>query len=127
MSTIEEAAVSHLITDAGVAAITTKHHPLVMPQNAVLPLTVYQVISGPPDFIDHVNPRIQVACWAVSYSAAVALGNAVRAAMHMQHATVSGLHFQSMVVNEMDGNPDLDAGHFCRIVDVKFFYQKPLT
>lgn len=118
--TIEEVVVSALASIA-------KAHPNVMPSGSAVPCIVYQMISGPSDFAEHVTPRFQLACWASSYGGAVTLGDAVRNAMHQKHATVSGLHYHSMVVNEMDGNSEPDVGLFCRIVDVKFFYQKPLT
>ncbi len=102
-------------------------YPLIMPAEAAADCIVYQMISGPQDFGDHTSPRFQLACWSRTYGGAVALGDSVRQAMHMRHATVDGIHYTSMVINEMDGNPDIDAGRYARIVDVKFFYQKPLT
>jgi hypothetical protein len=126
MSTIEEAAVSRLATNAGVAAITTKHHPLVAPQNAVVPYTVYQGVSAPElETHEYVRPRLQVSCWAATYGGAVALANAVRACFYNQHLTVLGIHFRSWIENTMDGEPDLDTPRYCRIVDVRFDYQNP--
>ena len=126
MSTIEEAAVSLLRTDAGVAAITSKHYPLVSPQKETPPYTVYQVISAPElGIAEYVLPRIQVACWDASYSGAVALANIVRAAFYGQHLTVLDVHFRSWIANCMDGEPDLESGRFCRIVDVRLIYENP--
>lgn len=126
MSTIEEAAVSRLKADAGVLAITSKHHPLVAPQNEVPPFTVYQVISAPElRNLGYVIPRLQIACWALTYAGAVALANVVRACFYNQHLTVAGVHFCSDIINTMDGEPDLEAGHYCRIVDVRFYYRNP--
>jgi hypothetical protein len=126
MSTIEEAAISRLTTDAGVAAITTKHHAELAPQGSVAPYTVYQVISAPElEVAEYVRPRLQVACWAATYGGAVALANAVRACFYNQHLSVLGVHFRSWIANVMDGEPDLETGRFCRIVDVRFDYRNP--
>ena len=118
--TIEEIIVSE-------TASIAPAYPLIMPAGAAADCIVYQMISGSQDFGDHTQPRVQLACWSRTYGGAVALGDSVRQALHMRHATVGGIHYTSMVVNEMDGNPDTDAGRYARLIDVKFFYQKPLT
>lgn len=126
MSAIEEAAVSRMGTDAGVSAITDDFHPLIAPQNAVPPYVVYQLISAPELVIrEYVSPRLQFTCWAATYGGAVALANAVRSCFYNQHLTVLGVHFRSWIANVMDGEPDLDSGHFSRIVDVRFDYRNP--
>jgi hypothetical protein len=67
---------------------------------------------------------VQLACWADTYGAAVALGNAVWNLFEGRHVTVSGLHYRCFAVDTRDGNPDLDVGRFCRIVDVRFMHRK---
>jgi hypothetical protein len=126
MSTIEEAVVSRLKATAAVAAITTKHYPLVAAQGASVPYTVYQVISSPELRIcEFVRVRIQVSCWAATYGSSVALANAVRACFYNQHLTILGVHFRCWVDNVFDGEPDIQSGEHCRIVDVRFDYRNP--
>ncbi len=119
--TIEEVIVTQL------AAVATTY-PLVMPPNAALPCVVYQRVSGAQLHVsDYTTPRYQLACWATTYAAAVALGASVRSTFADQHLTVSGLHFHSMVINDMDGDPDVDTGLFRRIVDVRFLLREPTS
>jgi hypothetical protein len=127
MSTIEEVIVNRLGADATVdALIDGRVHALVMPQNATLPCIVYQLVSGPDlEIAEYVRPRIQLSCWASTYPQAVALANAARACFYNQHLTVLGVHFRSWTENTMDDDPDLEAGRYRRIVDVRLDYQNP--
>ena len=101
-------------------------YPLIMPADATLPCIVYQVISGPElQVATYVQPRVQFACWAKTYGAAVALGRQVRTRFYHRHVTIEGHHYRSMVDDTRDGNPDLDAGLYARLVDVRFLYRNP--
>ncbi len=112
-----------IVTETAALAVS---YPLVMPADATLPCIVYQVISGPElQVATYVQPRVQFACWATTYGAAVTLGRAVRSRFYNRHVTIDGLHYRSLVINSLDGNPDLDAGLFVRLVDVRFEYRNP--
>lgn len=100
-------------------------HPLVQPSGTTGNCIVYQLISDPPlHMANYVHPRVQLACWADSYAGAVSLEEDVWTLFENRHVTVDGLHYRSMVINRLDGNPDLDTGRYCRIVDVRFFYRR---
>lgn len=100
-------------------------HPLVQPAGTTGKCIVYQMISDPPlHLATYVQPRVQLACWADSYADAVEMEEEVWMLFEGRHVTVSGLHYRSMVANRLDGNPDLDAGRYCRIVDVRFDYRR---
>jgi len=82
--TAEESLVARLTATAGVTSLVgTRIYPMQAPQTAVLPLVTYQRIStvrpgslrGPVGLAD---PRIQVDCWAESYSAVKVLADQVR-------------------------------------------------
>lgn len=99
-------------------------YPLVIPVGAPDELIVYQVISAPElQIAKYVVPRVQLACWAKSYGAAVTLANEVRDLFYGRNVVIEGIHYRSMVINCLDGNPDLSAGRYCRIVDVRFHYR----
>lgn len=102
-------------------------YPLILPADALDDAIVYQLIDEPElQAIGYVTPRVQLACWSKTYGAAVALANQVRSLFWGRHMTVSGLHYRSMVIDIADGNPDLDAGRYVRLVDVRFDYRNPV-
>ncbi len=101
-------------------------HALVMPTGAAARCIVYQVLSAPElRLSEYVQPRVQLACWAPTYAEAVAMAQQVRNLFYERHVTTSGVHYRSWVAGMFDGNPDLDIGRYCRIVDVRFDYRNP--
>lgn len=118
--TLEEVIVSET------AAIATAY-PLVVPVDAPDECIVYQLIGAPESQMNgYVGQRVQLGCWATSYGDAVALANAVRSRFWGRHATVSDVHYRSMVITMRDGIPDLEAGRFSRLIDVRFDYRNPV-
>lgn len=100
-------------------------HPLIQPTGTSGDCIVYQLIADPPlHMANYVQPRVQLACWSDSYAESVALEGEVWALFEGRHVTVDGLHYHSQVGNRLDGNPDLDIGRYCRIVDVRFVYRR---
>ena len=85
--TIEEGLYSYLSTNVGVSAlVSTRIYPGTLPQNWTNPAISYQRISGVrvrnlSGPAGRATPRIQIDCWAESYSGAKALATAVRSAM----------------------------------------------
>jgi hypothetical protein len=67
-------------------------YPLTMPPGATLPGMCYQFISEIPyrhhGGEDMVRRRLQVACWANTYAAAVTLGDSVRAALNLNQSNI---------------------------------------
>lgn len=87
MSNIEEAVRRILVDDAGVGAIAENRiYPQILKRKTPLPAITWQRISGVRlrglDGTDALaQPRIQINCWAESYSDASDLEDAVRAAL----------------------------------------------
>lgn len=110
---LEESIFSHLST---VAAITTyvgasssaRIYPVYLPQDPTLPAMSYQRISSQPQasmggFCNLDNPRIQIDCWATSYSAVKGMAEAVRDAM------MSAAAFNALEISDQDlFEPDLE-------------------
>lgn len=101
--TIGELIYSTLTTNTAVAAIVTKRvYPVVIPQKGSFPAVTYQRVSGNRvNGLDGagelVQARVQVDCWAESYSAVRALADAVSAAL-------TGIGF--LPVGDRDGFED---------------------
>jgi hypothetical protein len=73
---MEEAIIAKLLADSGVAGLTgARVFPGSRPQGSALPAAVLNRISGGPLYADDgevglVQARIQIDCWAATYSAA---------------------------------------------------------
>lgn len=77
---------------AGKLAAVGAVYPVTMPPGATLPGMCYQFISEVPmrhhGGADMVRRRLQVACWARTYAAAVTLGDSVRAALDLNQTNI---------------------------------------
>lgn len=124
--TIEEVIHYEVTNDATIAALVVgRCYPLRMPQNPTLPNVVYQLVSESPlQVCSYVDPRFQLSCWAETYKGAVTLATAVRTLFEGRHVTAGGVHYRSVVVNEMDTDPDELTGYYRRLVDVKLLHRK---
>jgi hypothetical protein len=106
-----------LLSQTGVAALTTRIEPAPLGQSTALPAITYARIGGPPGAA-HDGPSgltrhlYQVDCWAETYAGADALGAAVIAALHAKQ-----WGNLSMVIADRD-MPVVDVGYFRRILDV---------
>ena len=87
MANVEQLITARLKADGTVSAITTRVQPIFVKQQGDLPAITYQRISTTPQ--NHATGttatqqcRIQIDCWASSYSAAKTLGDAVEAALN---------------------------------------------
>ena len=84
---VEQEIQNVLTADVTVSAlVVARVYPLLMPQGATLPAIVYsRVASVPHDDLEltqnHERVRVQLDCWASSYSGAKTLAAAVRTAM----------------------------------------------
>lgn len=94
--TIEQAIYEALTENAGVTALVgTRVYPVIAPQAATLPLIVYTLISGQQEESHSgasglARPRYQFDCYAETITAAFALGEAVRLAIHGFAGTLGG-------------------------------------
>lgn len=81
-------AIAKLVATPGVTNITTpaRIYPIVVPQTAEAPFIVVNIVTGRDDLLlagagQYYLGRVSVDCCAATASAAVALGNAVMAAL----------------------------------------------
>src|SRR4030067_1656130 len=91
---IESALYSRLTAVSGVTAlVSTRIYPNAIPQNISLPAIAYQIISTDRNYrhagqSNMALPRIQITVEAASYSSAVAVCAAIRAALSGYKGTV---------------------------------------
>lgn len=106
---MEQAIIAKLLATTGIATIVgTAVFPGSRPQASALPAVVFNVVSGAPVYTDDgeaglAENRIQIDCWATTYTAAKGLAVAVKAALSAFHGTVEGVIFQNiLLVTERD-------------------------
>lgn len=116
---LEVELVTYLGQDVVVAAlIADRAYPLVLPQEPVLPAISYQRISDPPirsqTGISARNPRVRFNCWDRTYDGAVALEEALIAALDSR--AFGPAEVKSIYDGGLDDR-DPDTGLFRRIVE----------
>lgn len=106
---MEEALIARLLADSGLSAlVSTRIHPGSLPQGATLPALVITRIGGAPQYADEGETglneaRVQVDCWADTYSQAKLTARAVVASLSAFTGTVGTTVFnQIMLENERD-------------------------
>ena len=124
---MEEALIARLLADSGVAAVVgTRVFPGARPQASALPAIVLNRISGGPEYADDgevglEQGRIQIDCWAATYSEAKLLARAVTACLSAFEGTVGGTTFQFIALDiERDlreGGSNADAYPFRTALD----------
>lgn len=87
MSAIEEDLTAYLLAQSAInALIVDRMYPARLPQNGTLPAVTYQRIAGVPEIshdgaVNLTRSRIQIDCWALTYSAMASLAAAIEAAL----------------------------------------------
>lgn len=76
----------HLSTDIGITAITTRIHPVRLPQTTSLPAVTYQKVSDDrmyslSGYSTLENAVMQIDCWSSSYETVNLLSSKVKTAM----------------------------------------------
>ena len=113
-----EEAIWKILADSGaVGAICgDRIYPNVTPANPTYPLVVYDRIDGPrvralggESGLAH--PRIQVTCWATSYSAVKALAAAVKTALDDYAGTVDSFVVSDIEFQDDGDMPDISPGN----------------
>lgn len=121
------AIVQILVTNAAVAAITTRVRPLVLDDPDVPPAVVVNQISEP--VIErfggkpkHATARVQVDAWAATFDGAETLGAAVYNALQDYSGTSEGVVIQSL--RQMTGAPTFESetGRYRVMRDFEVFY-----
>ena len=106
---MEEAFIAYLLASGSVSALVAAR---VLPhsrlQGSALPAVTVQRISGGLLYADDgeiglENPRMQVDCWATTYTAAKTLARAVTSALSAYSGTTGGVEFSFVMLdNEQD-------------------------
>lgn len=130
---IEEALVAHLTNDGQVSAlIGSRVYPLAAPQDAILPLLVYQRISTPREASQSgssglAHPRFQLTCRATSYSQVKDLVKAVRISLDCFKGTLGGDGGVSVgaifLDNEQDDYEEA-SGEFSELLDFIIWHRE---
>ena len=108
-------AIYNILTNASAVTdiVSTKIYPEIAPQNESQPYLVYSVVGNSPTATKEENGNVdeasvEVYCFNTTYSTAIDLGVAVRAALERKNGTFGGVKIQSInYTNEqMDVNPE---------------------
>jgi hypothetical protein len=106
---MEQAIIAKLLATGSVAAIVgTRVFPGSRPQASALPALVFNRISGAPVYTDDgeaglAESRIQIDCWAETYSVSKALASAVKASLSGFVGASSGVTVQNiLIITERD-------------------------
>jgi hypothetical protein len=97
LANFEESLFSALTNDAGVSAlVSARVYPMSLPQKPTYPAISYQVIADEEHPAMSVNVdtrtvRVQVSCWATSYSGVKSLANAVKSALDRRTGTTASV------------------------------------
>ncbi len=117
---IEQSLYTHLTSDADIASIigngdspeTYRMYPLRLSQGASLPAITYQRVSGPREYdlagpTGRARPRMQVDCWATSYSAVKDLASKVIKVLNGLNGNMGGEQVHGVTLEgERDGFED---------------------
>jgi hypothetical protein len=101
---------SHLQSDSTIYnLVSSRIHPIVMPQNGTLPAITYHIVIGQPenslDGFDSglINYQLQIDCWATLHSQMLSLGNAVKERLKTNAANIK------FVINDYPGFDDYES------------------
>ena len=113
---------THLVNDTDVNNIVgTRVYPLKLPQTAELPAISFQRISADraksvsQGSIGHATPRIQLDCWARSYSAVKNLATKVRLALDTFTGNLGGGSYVQHVSLEGESDGFEEGTEFIRV------------
>lgn len=102
MPTFEDDLKTHLAADSGITAVVADRvYPMKLPNAVTLPAVTYQEISDEPqtalDGTDGklIRFRMQINCWAASYTAAKTLAELVRIRLQTGAATFKAIPLPS--------------------------------
>lgn len=102
---MEEAIIARLLASEEVAGVAaTRVYPGSRPQGSPLPAAVLTLIDGAPLYADDgevglTEARIQIDCWAESYSGAKLLARAVKQRLSAFTGPSGGVHFATILID----------------------------
>lgn len=118
----------HSLISTAVAATTPRVYPVLIPQGADLPLSVYQKVTGNRDhalggFTGLTYSRFQIEAWAETYSEAKALMAAIAAALDDYSGTVGTVRIGSCLMQAERDFYEPDAGAHRIIADFTVWHE----
>lgn len=131
---VEVALVYKLINTSGVSTlISSRMHPLRLPNTPTFPCITYQEISAPIEATHDetsatalTHARYQIDAWAVTYAGAVALGAAIFTALEGFKGVVTKgaetFTLQSVLRTDKRANNDAETGLFWVSQDFVIWY-----
>jgi len=128
---LEKAIFTRLSTDAGITALAgNRIYPQILPQNPTLPaITYFRVSTTKPyaqsNSVNIAQARLQISCWAETYSVMKSLVEAVRKSLDGFSGVVNGIQITSYLNTCYDLYDD-DTGIYHGIVDFKIFYEEAI-
>jgi hypothetical protein len=129
---VEQALVYKLVNTAAVAAlVSTRVHPLRLPDEATLPAVTYTQVSAPIEATHDeattnalVHARYQVDAWATTYPACVALAKTIFDALHGFSGTVDSFIIQVCLRIEKRTNNDPETGLYWISQDFTVWFEE---
>lgn len=133
--TIEEGLKTYLTGYAGLTSlISTRVHPMRIPQGATIPCLTYQRISTPrikthdsSGSSGTAYPRFQFDAWATTYAGAKAITDQVRAALNGYKGTIGTTNtvtIQASLVDDEKPEFDSETGLFRILSDYLIWHQE---
>jgi hypothetical protein len=113
-----EASLFSLLSTGAVGAIVgTRVYPDILPQNVTYPaVRVQRISTARSQYRDltgrgnYASPRIQIDCYALSRSAALALAQAVFDMLEGYHNTIAGLRIDAISTEDEGASAETDIG-----------------
>jgi hypothetical protein len=118
-----------LLNDTTVKAITTRCHPVTIPQTPTYPLILYTQISGHRDHTlrgasGHVHPRFQVEAWDETYTGAKTLADAIRNVLDDYIGTASGTVIKSCLIDSERDIYEPEIEVYRKVQDYLIWYEE---
>ena len=132
MASIEESIYTTLSTDVSVSAlVSTRVYPLRLPQKPTYPAITYSIVAG-EEFpamsvnVDTTSVRVQISCWATSYTSVKSLSNSVKSAIDRKSGTVGTIEwkgsFKESEVDLYEQDLSINQNIYQKALDFRIFY-----
>ena len=131
MPVVEQAITSILEASTSVTSLaSTRIYPVELPQDPQLPAVVYNVISEQRESVmsqdtGTVHARVQVSCWAPTYTSASGLSEGVRSATQRYSSTsIGGVLVHEIFIENRYVFRDEETGEHAHTLDLIVHYEE---